>query len=80
MVTEDPTLRKYLQAVIDQLKEAHMVAVSKKKASIKLSVRHDFKQYKRLLGYCEKVINSSKPQWQITAEQHGWAPSSKKNG
>jgi hypothetical protein len=27
-----------------------------------------------LLSYCHVLISSGKPQWQILAEKHGWAP------
>jgi hypothetical protein len=30
--------------------------------------------FKSVVEYCQKCIGSTKPQWQIIAEHHGWGP------
>ena len=46
------------------------------KKSVRASCRQQLKvePFKSVVEYCQKCIGSTKPQWQIIAEHHGWGP------
>ncbi len=66
--TEDADLKKALFAIICNLKE--VASIKNKTTSLPL----DAPLYKQIIEYCENCIQSMKPEWQITAEKHGWKP------
>lgn len=72
--TEDRTLRNEVEDVLKILGRAA-------KGSVNLSsvVPIDLSdgRYGRIVGYCDKCLASSKPQWQILAERNGWIPPEK---
>ena len=37
-------------------------------------IRSSDTKYKELIEYCETVKNSTKPTWQVIAENNGWRP------
>lgn len=64
--TEDRRLQLLLDSAIRLLDESGVRAT----VSLKLTKP----EYGKLHSYCEAVVTSSKPQWQILAEQNGWGP------
>jgi hypothetical protein len=46
------------------------------KKSMRVSLRQQLtvKPFKSVVEYCHKCIDSTKSQWQIIAEHHGWGP------
>ena len=72
--TDDPKLRALLAPAIQNLETTYRAAVSRKIASQKVTVNLSVPPFKALADYCASCIASIKPQWQILAEQHGWAP------
>jgi hypothetical protein len=75
IATEDVPLRKAIQSVVRHLEEQWRDTPSSQK-SAKGSLRpHLAKEpYKSTVEYCQRCIDSTKPQWQIIAERHGWGP------
>jgi len=71
VATEDAKLKTALGSLIAHLKEA---ARNQSKPNAAVSLRLDVAPYKVIAEYCQKCIDSIKPQWQIIAEQHGWGP------
>lgn len=73
--TEDDTLKRLLRAVAAKINEALLDAPANKK-SVKVCLANATRNdpYKSLAEYCDHCIKSTKPQWQIIAEQHGWGP------
>jgi len=70
--TEDEKLKKGIEAVIYQLQIAHAQVKSK---SIPVSVENSNIQAANvLIAYCNQVIGTRKPEWQILAERNGWVP------
>ena len=77
IATEDTDLKKLIEPVVARLDKVLRDLPSGKK-SVKASLRQQLKvePFKSVLEYCEKCIGSTKPQWQIIAEHHGWGPKS----
>ncbi len=75
IATEDADLKKLIEPVVARIdKVLRDLPISKK--SVRASLRGQLKvePYKSVVEYCQKCIGSAKPQWQIIAEHHGWAP------
>jgi hypothetical protein len=75
IATEDTDLKKLIEPVITRAdKVLRDLPISKK--SVRASLRQQLKvePYKSVTEYCQTCIGSTKPQWQIIAEQHGWGP------
>lgn len=74
--TEDKKLAKLLEQGAALLITAHKVAVLNKVGSKPTNI--DLKQspFREIYAYCEAMIASEKPEWQILAEQNGWQPPS----
>ena len=75
IATEDTDLKKLIEPVITRVdKVLRDLPISKK--SVRASLRQQLKvePYKSVTEYCQTCIGSTKPQWQIIAEQHGWGP------
>ena len=64
--TEDQRLKNLLDSAIRLLDQ------SGTRASVSLNLRKQ--EYGNLHRYCDAVLVSFKPQWQILAEQNGWGP------
>lgn len=64
--TEDQRLKTLLDPAIRLIDQTNIVA--------RVSLRLTTPEYGKLHAYCEAVIASAKPQWQILAERHGWTP------
>ena len=69
--TEDAKLKAALGELIVHLKA---VARDQSKPNAVGSFQLNATPYKEIARYCQKCVQSLKPQWQIIAEQHGWAP------
>lgn len=69
--TEDAKLKAVLGKLIGHLKRAALIQ-SKPNAAVSFDLNAT--PYKEIAGYCLRCIESIKPQWQIIAEQYGWAP------
>jgi len=73
IATEDAMLREQLTSVIAHLNRIELNQ-TKKSQIISLLPRLKDQPYKKLFEYCEKCIQSIKPEWQIIAEKYGWKP------
>lgn len=72
--SEDATLNQMIDIVIQELQTAYANPKNKVKAtpiSLDKSTNHDFV---RLTAYCQNMIGTQKPEWQILAERNGWTP------
>jgi hypothetical protein len=78
ITTQDPDLRKLISPVVSRV-EKELRDLPNDKKSLKGSFRQALKDepYKSIVDYCQKCISSTKPQWQIIAERHGWGPKTK---
>jgi len=75
IATEDTDLKKLIEPVITRVdKVLRDLPISKK--SVRASLRQQLKAepYKSVTEYCQTCVGSTKPRWQIIAEQHGWGP------
>jgi len=75
ITTEDSDLKKLIEPVISRIdKVLRDLPIGKQ--SMRASLRQQLKvePYKAVVEYCQKCIGSTKPQWQIIAERHGWGP------
>lgn len=78
--TEDQQLVNLLNKVVLGLRTMHANATAAKVKVKGLSTPGNIydmpgTEIKSLIQYCESIIVSRKPEWQILAERHGWAPS-----
>lgn len=74
--TEDEKLRIALQALARVVREKQLNGWKKGRlAGVHESVDRNLNGLvAQIRGYCEGVIASAKPQWQILAERAGWTP------
>ena len=75
IATEDTHLKKLIEPVVARVDKVLRDLPNGKK-SVKASCRQQLKvePFKSVVEYCQKCIGSTKPQWQIIAEHHGWGP------
>ena len=75
IATEDAELKKLIEPVVARVDKVLRDLPSGKK-SMRASLRQQLKvePFNAAVEYCQKCIGSTKPQWQIIAERHGWAP------
>ena len=75
IATEDPDLKNLIEPVVARVDKVLRDLPSGKK-SMRASLRQQLtvEPFKTAVEYCQKCIGSTKPQWQIVAERHGWAP------
>jgi hypothetical protein len=75
ITTEDTNLKTLIEPVVARVDKVLRDLPDSKK-SIRASLRQQLKvePYKSVVEYCQKCIGSTKPQWQIIAEHHGWGP------
>ena len=75
IATEDTELKKLIEPVVTRVDKVFR-DLPKGKKSLKASLRQQLKvePFKSAVEYCQKCIDSTKPQWQIVAEHHGWGP------
>jgi hypothetical protein len=75
ITTEDTNLKTLIEPVVARVDRVFRELPDSKK-SIRASLRQQLKvePYKSVVEYCQKCIGSTKPQWQIIAERHGWGP------
>ena len=73
IATEDTDLEPVVARVDKVLRD-----LPNGKQSVRASLRqqHKVEPYESVVEYCQKCIGSTKPQWQIIAEHHGWGPKS----
>jgi hypothetical protein len=74
IATEDDQLKALLAPAIENLANTYRAAVSRKIAGQKVTTNEGMSPYRGLSIYCTDCLASTKPQWQILAERHGWAP------
>lgn len=72
--TEDETLKRLLGNVVGQLQAAHKSPKILGKTTPGAIVNFKNAGVPELVVYCKKTIGTQKPEWQIEAERHGWAP------
>jgi hypothetical protein len=77
IATEDPDLKKLIEPVLARVDKALRDLPGGKK-NVRASLRQQLtvEPFKSVVEYCQKCIGSTKPQWQIIAERHGWGPKS----
>jgi len=75
IATEDADLKKLIEPVITRVEKV-LRDLPHGKQSMKTSLRQQLKvePFKSVAEYCQQCIGSTKPQWQIVAEHHGWGP------
>jgi hypothetical protein len=75
IATEDADLKKLIAPVVARVEE-RLRELPNVKKSVRGSLRQQVKvePCKSVVEYCQKCISSTKPQWQIIAERHGWGP------
>ena len=71
--TEDPQLKRLVNAVYSSLQRAHQNAKSGKSTPDNL-YNNPNNTVRALIAYCESHIQAGKPEWQVMAEKHGWTP------
>ena len=69
--TEDEQLKKGLAAILSVLKK---ISRTQSKPGAVWAIRLTEDPFGAVAKYCNRCIQSAKPQWQIIAEQHGWGP------
>lgn len=72
--TEDTQLQKLLADVIHKLQNAHANPKVKAKSTPVALIDSTSNVIKALIRYCTTFIKAQKPEWQVLAERHGWAP------
>ncbi|HEY8939439.1 MAG TPA: hypothetical protein VIM59_04590 [Cellvibrio sp.] len=72
--TEDEKLKTLVGNVITSLQRAHANPKVKGKSTPGSLYNANDISIKRLIQYCEDYITIKKPEWQVLAERHGWAP------
>ena len=75
IATEDTELKKLIEPVVARVDKV-LRDLPHGKQSVRASLRPQLKvePFKSALEYCQKCTSSTKPQWQIIAEHHGWGP------
>ena len=75
IATEDTDLKKLIEPVVARVDKV-LRDLPSGKQSVRASLRQQLKvePFKSVVEYCEKCIGTTKPQWQIIAEHHGWGP------
>ncbi len=75
IATEDTDLKKLVAPIIARVEET-LRELPNQKTSMRGSLRQQLKvePCKSVVEYCQRCISSTKPQWQIIAERHGWGP------
>ncbi|WP_168399754.1 hypothetical protein [Acinetobacter indicus] len=72
--TEDPQLQKLLPEVIMELQCTHIHLDFKYKSTSLNLINGRGNVIRELIDYCMTFITAKKPEWQVSAERHGWAP------
>jgi len=72
--TEDQQLNTLLGNVVISLQRAHANPNVKGKSTPGNLYNATDAAIKKLIQYCEGFIAEKKPEWQVLAERHGWAP------
>jgi hypothetical protein len=72
--TEDQQLKTLLNNVITSLQTAHAHPKGKGKSTPGSLYKASDTGIRNLIQYCESFIATKKPEWQVLAEHHGWAP------
>ncbi|MFL9625306.1 hypothetical protein [Aeromonas jandaei] len=70
--TEESNLISLIDTLVFELQQAH--SRSRGKSTPVSMEKFTLKEAINLLAYCKQVIGTKKPEWQIIAERHGWAP------
>jgi hypothetical protein len=75
ITTEDADLKKLIEPVVARVDKV-LRDLPHGKQSVRASLRQQLtvEPFKSVAEYCQKCIGSTKPQWQIIAEHHGWHP------
>jgi hypothetical protein len=78
--TEDERLRELLGGLVSALRAASVVSKRKNVRSTAgnlVDASALLPPVAPLTMYCQSVIETKKPEWQILAERHGWTPPTK---
>ena len=75
IATEDTELKELIEPVVARVdKVLRDLPNGKKSVTVSLRQQRTVEPFKSVDEYCQKCIGSTKPQWQIIAEYHGWGP------
>lgn len=72
--TEDSVLKEYLHNYCKGLSEANRCNKQKLYQKASDIISNNIPNKVVLMQYCEQMVNSKKPEWQILAERNGWKP------
>lgn len=72
--TEDPALQQQIDRVIKMLQKIHADPNAKGKSTPQSLQAARSTSLSALIEYCSNHVGANKPEWQVLAEQHGWAP------
>lgn len=72
--TEDQQLKILLGNVITSLQRVHANPKVKGKSTPVNLYNTPDTGIKNLIQYCESIIGTKRPEWQVLAERHGWTP------
>ncbi|CEP34823.1 MULTISPECIES: hypothetical protein [unclassified Halomonas] len=72
--TEDAKLKQLLGKVITKLQTSHANPKVKGKSTPGNLYNVKDLHIESLIKYCENIIPTKRPEWQILAERNGWAP------
>jgi len=72
--TEDAQLKQLLGNVITRLQCSHANPKVKGKSTPGNLYNNKDLHIESLIKYCESIIPTRRPEWQVLAERNGWAP------
>lgn len=75
--TEDEKVHEYIDSLIEHINEAKRLHYKR----LYMASSEEFKVIEALnaeiIEYCDKILNTNKPEWMILAERNGWIPPDK---
>ena len=74
IISDDEIITTMIRYIAYDLQERHRNKYTNKSTPISLE-RWNNQITQNLIQYCNYMIDEKKPEWQILAERHGWAPS-----
>lgn len=72
--TEDDILKEYIHNFCKGLAVADRYAKSKLPMKAQDAISDNIPNKITLANYCEQMVSTEKPEWQVLAERHGWTP------
>ena len=72
--TEDTLLKERLRSYCKEITKADRCNKDKMHLAAKNIISNNIHNKISLINYCEQMVMSEKPEWQIMAERNGWTP------